>query len=148
MFTVEGGQFCAVFRLAWELLQKPVEYSRMDQRRGAALAVLRTTRRPIEHSRGYAARIYERLLEIRNLMGWNEVIFRAREDQDVLPNTIGDRREFVLRKRLQGFVGICGSHRPKCVVIGPRNARVFQSNWVLLHRTDDPGCRLVKIEAN
>ena len=68
----------------------------MEQRGVAALAVLASTRKPIKNASGYAARVDQRLFEVCYLVEWNEVVFRARQNQNVLPDAIGNGGEFVL----------------------------------------------------
>jgi hypothetical protein len=48
----------------------------------------RPTRGAVENPRGDTARVHQRLLEVRRLMERNEVVIRALQDQDVLPDTL------------------------------------------------------------
>src|SRR3974390_2225743 len=109
----------------------------MDQRGGATLAVLAASRTAIKESSGHAARVDQRLFEVRHLLEWNEVVFRASQNQNVLPDAIGNRSELVMGESFQGIVGACCSHGPKRVAVGPGHARVFHSQGILLHRPKD-----------
>ena len=53
------------------------------------------------------------------------MILRTCQDQYVLPDAIGDRRESVSSECLNGFVDVLGTHGPHRIAVGPRNANIL-----------------------
>src|SRR5215471_1183655 len=82
------------------------------------------TRLPIENPCGHATCVDECFLEVRGLVDRNEMILRTCQDQYVLPDAIGDRRESVSSACLNGFFDVLGTHRPQRIAVGPRNGNI------------------------
>src|SRR5262249_57457631 len=91
----------------------------MNEGRGSALAMRRTTGRVIESYGAHASRVDQRLLELRCLVERNEVVFRADQNQYVLTDAVGNRSKRVGSERFSRILDVLRPQRPECVLVPP-----------------------------
>src|SRR5215472_14261705 len=71
------------------------------------------------------------------------MILRTCQDQYVLPDAIGDRRQSVRGAYPYRFVDVLGTHGPQRIAVGPRYGNVVHCEWIFrggqhwsYHRTE------------